>query len=177
MLVGCLGLGLAVGCATSNAGKVCSPVASWAAPAYECVTPAAPVSMKSEPAAAPAAKAEIKGERIELKEMVEFKTGSHELANETDAVLDEVVRILKSHPEIARVRIEGHTDSTGTRELNQKLSEERAATVKAYLVGHGIEAGRVTSKGMGQDRPIADNASEAGRTQNRRVEIHVEERR
>lgn len=171
MLVGCLVLGLAVGCAGSNAGKVCSPASSWAAPAYECVTPPGPAAAS---AAAPAPKAELKGEKIELKETVQFKTGSAELANETDDVLEDVVRIVKSHSEITRLRIEGHTDTTGTPELNQKLSEERAAAVKDYLVRHGIEADRLTSKGMGQERPIADNATEEGRAQNRRVEFHVE---
>ena len=172
-------LGLAAGCATSNAGKICEPVASWSAPTYRCVAPV--IEPKPEPVKPPppppppAPKAEIKGKKIELNEKIEFKTGSHELANATDPVLDEVVQIMKDHSEVIRIRIEGHTDSVGTSKYNQKLSDRRANTAKEYLIAHGIEASRLTSKGLGLTRPIADNKTEAGRAQNRRVEIHIEE--
>jgi outer membrane protein OmpA-like peptidoglycan-associated protein len=178
-LAALLPLGLTVGCATSNAGKVCDPVASWSAPATRCVATVA--EAKPEPVAPPPAppppppKAEIKGKKIELNEKIEFKTASHELANATDPVLEEVVKIMKDHPEIVRIRIEGHTDSVGTSKYNQKLSDRRANTVKEYLISHDIEASRLTSKGFGLTRPIADNKTETGRAQNRRVEIHIEE--
>lgn len=163
------------GCATSNAGKVCDPVASWSAPAYRCVAEVQPPPPPQ--AAPPPPKVVVTGNKIELKETIEFKTGSHELANVTDPVLDEVVQVLKDHPEITRIRIEGHTDSKGARPFNQKLSERRAATVKQYLANHGVEAGRMSSKGFGQERPIASNDTDEGRAQNRRVEIHIEERK
>jgi OmpA-OmpF porin, OOP family len=173
-----LPLGFAAGCATSNAGKTCEPVASWGAPAYRCIAPmaeATPEPLLAPPPVSAPPKAEVKDNKIELKEMVEFKTGSHELANVTDAVLDEVVQIMKTHVEIVRIRIEGHTDSTGSHEFNQKLSTLRAGTVKEYLLSHGIASSRLTSKGFGEDRPIADNGTDAGRAKNRRVEIHIEE--
>lgn len=166
-----------VGCATSNAGKVCEPVASWGAPAYRCVAPDGAQPPAPPRPEAPPPKAVVTGNKIELKETVEFKTGSHELANVVDPVLDEVVQVLKDHPEITRIRIEGHTDSVGTRPYNQKLSERRAATVREYLASHGVEAGRMSSKGFGQERPIASNDTDQGRAQNRRVEIHIEERK
>ncbi len=164
---------LAAGCATSNAGKACDPVSSWAAPATRCVA----TQEEAPPPAPPAPKAVVTDGKIELKETVQFKTGSDELANVEDPVLNEVVQIMKDHPEITRIRVEGHTDSTGSRSLNQKLSERRAATVREYLTNHGVEAGRMTSKGHGQDRPIASNDTDEGRAQNRRVEIHIEEKK
>jgi OOP family OmpA-OmpF porin len=167
-----------VGCATSNAGKTCTPVASWSAPAYSCVAPvveAKPEPEQPPPPPPPPPKAKIKDKKIELNENVEFKTGSHELANVTDPVLDEVVQIMKDHTEIVRIRIEGHTDSVGTAKYNQDLSERRAKTVKEYLISHGIDASRTTSKGFGLTRPIADNKTDEGRAKNRRVEVHIEE--
>ena len=92
-------------------------------------------------------------------------------------MLDEVVQVLKAHPEIEHVRVGGHTDSTSTPDHNLKLSDDRAASVKQYLVDHGIAADRLSSKGYGQTRPIADNGTEEGRAQNRRVEIHIMRRK
>jgi outer membrane protein OmpA-like peptidoglycan-associated protein len=70
-----------------------------------------------------------------------------------------------------KLTIEGHTDSTGSSDYNQKLSLQRADAVKAYLVAAGIEAGFLQTKGFGSAKPVADNASELGRAQNRRVEL------
>jgi outer membrane protein OmpA-like peptidoglycan-associated protein len=73
----------------------------------------------------------------------------------------------------AKVEIEGHTSSEGSDELNQTLSEERAASVRAYMINKGISPDRVTAVGYGSSRPKADNATEAGRKANRRIEIRV----
>ncbi|HEY4187326.1 MAG TPA: OmpA family protein [Polyangia bacterium] len=178
-----LGFVFAAGCATSNANKVCTPAASWEAPATHCVARTV-VAPKPEPVAAPEPpppppppKAEVKGERIELKEMIEFRTGSAEIVHTSDGILDEVVKIMEEHTELSKIRIEGHTDSEGRRESNRKLSDERAASVRTYLEKHGIDASRLISKGFGQDKPIADNKTAEGRAQNRRVEIHIVERK
>jgi outer membrane protein OmpA-like peptidoglycan-associated protein len=71
------------------------------------------------------------------------------------------------------LEVEGHTDSTGSDELNQTLSEKRAGTVREYLVEQGLLAANVTAKGFGKSMPVADNATAPGRQQNRRVEIVV----
>ncbi len=69
------------------------------------------------------------------------------------------------------MEIQGHTDSVGDRNYNQKLSERRAETVKAYLVLYGIDVSRMTVRGFGPDRPVAENDTEEGRALNRRVEL------
>jgi len=70
--------------------------------------------------------------------------------------------------------IEGHTDNTGKKKNNQKLSEDRAQSVIAYLTSAGVASRRMTGRGYADDRPVADNATEAGRKQNRRVEVQIQ---
>ena len=90
-------------------------------------------------------------------------------------LLDEVALALKDNPTI-KVRIEGHTDSQGTDKFNLKLSNNRAASVRKYLIGKGIEGSRMESKGFGERVPIADNRTNDGRAQNRRVEFFITDR-
>ena len=85
-------------------------------------------------------------------------------------VLDKAVKTLKDNPDL-HVVIEGHTDSVGSDSYNLKLSERRAAAVKTYLVGEGISATRITTRGYGKTRPVASNETEAGRAQNRRADV------
>ena len=73
------------------------------------------------------------------------------------------------------MRIEGHTDNAGKAAANKALSKARAESVKAWLVKHGIDKKRLTAQGFGQDKPIDDNSTEAGRKNNRRVEFHIED--
>jgi len=103
-------------------------------------------------------------------EGVTFKTGSAELTPESAARLDKTVESAKAYPEIT-IEVGGHTDSQGAAEANQKLSQERAESVRNYLIVKGIAAERITAVGYGEDYPIADNATAAGRAANRRVEI------
>ncbi len=77
------------------------------------------------------------------------------------------------NPQIRRVRIEGHTDSRGTEELNQALSQRRAASVVRWLVERDIAEERLTSEGFGESRPVEGNDTRAGRQANRRVEFHI----
>ena len=85
-------------------------------------------------------------------------------------------RILDEHPEIRRLRIEGHTDSVGEAAYNDDLSARRAAAVEAWLVGHGIAKERLESAGLGSKEPIDTNETEAGRAKNRRVVFRIVER-
>jgi outer membrane protein OmpA-like peptidoglycan-associated protein len=88
--------------------------------------------------------------------------------------LNELIEILNTHPTI-KLRIEAHTDNMGTTENNQLLSERRAKTVVNYLIAKGIAKERLSSSGFGETMPIADNTTEQGRSENRRVEFKLEE--
>jgi outer membrane protein OmpA-like peptidoglycan-associated protein len=173
------------GCYNSTGPEICSPaVTSWASPMYTCLAyvkeaPPRPAPPSREPARAskppppPPSKTEVTEEQIKLKESVEFESDSAVISDSSKGLLDEVVQVMKDHPEIEKVRVAGYTDSEGKRKLNKQLSHERAAAVKQYLIDHGIAADRVSSKGYGASRPIASNKTEAGRAENRRVEIHI----
>jgi OOP family OmpA-OmpF porin len=168
------------GCYKATGPETCEPVpTSWGAPVERCTVPPVmtPTMVPEAKPAAPPPKTEVTTEQIKLREKVEFETDSAKLLPSSHPVLDEVVEVMKAHPEIEHVRVGGHTDSTSTPEHNLKLSDDRAASVKQYLVEHGIASERLSSKGYGQTRPIADNGTEEGRAQNRRVEIHIMRRK
>ncbi len=88
----------------------------------------------------------------------------------SDGVLTQVSALMAANPSL-NVEVQGHTDNVGTDAYNQTLSEARARSVMAWLTQHGVAAGRLTARGYGMSRPIADNASDEGRMKNRRVEI------
>jgi len=107
-------------------------------------------------------------------ENVRFASGSAEIQPRYYSDLDNVIKVLKKNPGV-EVVIEGHTDSQGPEELNEELSEKRAQSVMNYLVENGVNADRISAKGHGESRPIADNETAAGRAKNRRIEIQVKE--
>jgi OOP family OmpA-OmpF porin len=117
----------------------------------------------------------VQGTEIKIRDPFKFRYNSIELDPAGDPILDAVLAFLKAHPELQRVRIEGHTDNVGGVEFNVNLSDGRAASVRKWLVAHGIEASRLTSHGYGQARPVDSNDTEQGRRNNRRVEFHIEE--
>jgi OmpA-OmpF porin, OOP family len=96
-----------------------------------------------------------------------------QMTKETEDVLSAVAQLLKEHPEIKAVQIEGHSDDRGAAWVNQKLSEDRAASVMTWLVAHGIDRRRLTANGVGAQRPADSNATEEGRAKNRRVEFRI----
>ena len=99
-----------------------------------------------------------------------FDLNSASIRSESKPVLDEVFRMLRDEPSWKLI-IEGHTDSSGNASFNQTLSQQRAESVKSYLVAAGIAAENLQTRGYGASKPVADNASELGRAQNRRVEL------
>ncbi len=116
--------------------------------------------------------AKIEGDQIKLNEKVFFKTAKADILAQSFPLLDDVVEILREHTAIT-IRVEGHTDSRGRDSYNKKLSDQRAGSVRLYLIERGIEPSRIDSIGYGEERPIDDNSTEAGRATNRRVEIHI----
>lgn len=117
---------------------------------------------------------EIKKEVIEkinyAAKNVFFATGSYKLLAKSNKALNDVVTIMKAD-ETLNLDIDGHTDSQGSDELNQTLSDNRAKAVKDYLVSKGISESRLKSTGYGESKPVADNATAAGRAKNRRTEM------
>jgi outer membrane protein OmpA-like peptidoglycan-associated protein len=101
-----------------------------------------------------------------------FASGSATLPEGDLPALDRAAELLAERPELT-VRVEGHTDSVGSRDLNQSLSQQRAEAVMAALVERGVDPARLTAAGVGPDRPIASNATAEGRSRNRRVELYV----
>ena len=101
---------------------------------------------------------------------VQFNIGKATIKSESYPILDDVVEVLKKNPQL-NIEIQGHTDSTGSAALNQKLSQDRASAVMEYFTSKGIEKTRLTAKGFGMEKPIASNATADGRTKNRRVEL------
>jgi len=99
-----------------------------------------------------------------------FDTDKAVLRPDSQATLEGIHKLLTSHPAL-KLEIQGHTDNTGTRPHNQSLSEQRAASVKAWLTGKGIDGARLTSKGYADTKPVADNGTPQGRALNRRVEL------
>ncbi len=107
-----------------------------------------------------------------LKSDILFDTGQAELKPEAAANLQQMAAIMKKYPENV-LTIKGYTDATGSDQTNQALSKRRAAAVKDVLVANQLPAATIATKGLGKESPIADNATPAGRQQNRRVEIEV----
>ncbi len=103
-----------------------------------------------------------------------FKSGKVELPDEAKARLDQMIAQIKADPKGAYFEIEGHTDDTGTKDLNQRLGAERAEQVKLYLYEHhAIPLHKMNVISYGQDKPVAPNKTKEGRAQNRRVVIKV----
>ncbi len=101
-----------------------------------------------------------------------FATGKYALSSTAKKSLSEFATSLNNNPQ-TNVQICGHTDNTGTREVNDKLSKNRADAVLTYLMNSGVSNSRMTSEGYAWDYPVADNSTAAGRAQNRRVEIYI----
>ncbi|MGA3160371.1 MAG: OmpA family protein [Terracidiphilus sp.] len=101
---------------------------------------------------------------------IEFDTGKATLKPQSEKVLGDVLSLLQAQPDW-KMKIEGHTDSTGTKAGNLTLSQQRAAAVVAWLTQNGIARSRLTTAGLGDTKPIADNSTEQGRARNRRVEL------
>lgn len=116
---------------------------------------------------------EIEAQRLSLKDAIHFDTDRDTIQAGSFPVLDQVARVLGEHPELGRLRVEGHTDDVGPAAYNKELSARRAAAVARYLVGKGIAAGRLVPAGFGYERPIASNATALGRARNRRVEFTI----
>lgn len=117
----------------------------------------------------------IENGHITILKNVNFEEGSSHIRGDSYSILNQVALVMRAHPEIKRIRVEGHTDELGTHEYNMQLSRERAARVRDYLVSRGVGAHRLGSAGYGPDRPLVKNTDPNARAKNRRVEFVVEQ--
>lgn len=101
---------------------------------------------------------------------INFETGKSVIKTESQSIVDQIAEMLTTDPSI-KISIEGHTDNVGTAAANQTLSQNRAKAVMDAIIAKGIDKARLSSKGWGQNKPVADNSTEEGRAWNRRVEI------
>lgn len=120
------------------------------------------------------AKVERQGDQLLVKfnSAILFDTGKATLKPQSKKDLTEFAKVLKEYKDTDLV-IEGHTDNTGKKDFNEKLSKERAQSVVALLEAQGVQAARLTGRGLGDGAPIADNGTDAGRQQNRRVQVQI----
>ena len=141
----------------------------YAKTADGCPPPAAAVAPVAEPAPAPAPVPAPVPKTLKL-EGVNFDYDQAVVRQQDFAVLDQAAATLKEWGEV-KVEVAGHTDSRGADGYNMKLSQRRAEAVRSYMIDKGVSADRLTAKGYGESRPVADNGTEDGRFQNRRVEL------
>ena len=143
------------------------------------------IQVQAKTAEAPPAKEEPKpdppkppvvGDRIVLPGELEFEVNRADLKDtqQTNDILNQLAKILKENPNITKLRIEGHTDSSGRAQKNQRLSQARAETVAKFLLDSGVEKDRLTAVGLGATKPLVDNDTPEHRAQNRRTEFHIE---
>jgi outer membrane protein OmpA-like peptidoglycan-associated protein len=136
-----------------------------------------PVVVSAKPPAEPdAPRVVVKKGRILIKETINFEADRSVIRNDSFALLDEITQVINAHTELVKIRIEGHTDSTGDPKANLALSKHRASVVRAYLIEHGVDARRLIAEGFGAENPIASNDDDDGRAQNRRVVFTVLDR-
>ncbi len=121
----------------------------------------------------PPKKAKIVEERIEITEKVQFEYNKAEILEVSHDLLNDVATVMRQHPEVKKIRIEGHASSEGEDDYNKDLSDRRAKAVMDFLVNAGIAEDRMESIGYGEERPIASNDTEEGREKNRRVEFNI----
>ncbi|MBM3679091.1 MAG: hypothetical protein FJW96_14640, partial [Actinobacteria bacterium] len=122
----------------------------------------------------PDALATVTGTEIEIRGVINFANNDTKIVGaKSYEILDAVAAIMKEHTEIKLIEVQGHTDGRGNADKNMKLSDGRAAACRDYLVSKGVEATRFEAKGYGQTKPIADNKTQKGRDQNRRVEFAI----
>ena len=110
---------------------------------------------------------------IKLNQQVHFATGSANILPDSFPMRQGIANLLNVNKAIKKISVDGHTDNVGPADMNRKLSQDRANSVKTWLSGHGVETARLVAHGYGPDKPIDSNATPQGRTNNRRVEFNI----
>ncbi|MBK7823921.1 OmpA family protein [Nannocystis sp.] len=118
----------------------------------------------------------VEDNRIVINEKIQFDFNKATIKPESDSLMEEIIKVIKDHPHIKKLAIEGHTSSEGSDKYNLKLSDKRAKAVLEYLVKKGeLPKEMFTAKGFGETKPIGDESTEEGKEKNRRVEFNITE--
>jgi OOP family OmpA-OmpF porin len=136
--------------------------------------PGPPPEVKVEAPPAPK-RVEVTQDKIVITEKIQFDYNKATIKPESHGLLDELVSVIKENPHIKKLSIEGHTDADGTYNYNLKLSDDRSKAVMKYFTDHGVDPGRLDSRGFGESKAIAPNDTDEGKEQNRRVEFMITE--
>ena len=118
----------------------------------------------------------VTADHVVITQQPRFDVDRARIRPESAPLLTEVAAVLEAHPEIVRLEIQGHTDDRASQGYNQRLSQQRAESIRTWLIGRGIAPSRLVARGYGRDVPLVDNRTAAGRAMNRRVEFLVLER-
>ena len=118
---------------------------------------------------------EIAGNELKIKKQVHFETDSAKISLDSTALLEEIADTLIRNPCLKQIEIQGHTDNSGSKDHNKVLSDQRANSVREWLLAHSIEPGRLIAQGYGQERPISPNVTPAGKERNRRVQFMIKD--
>jgi outer membrane protein OmpA-like peptidoglycan-associated protein len=118
---------------------------------------------------------EIAGNEIRMKKQIHFEIDSANISLDSTALLEEIADTMNRNPCVRQIEIQGHTDNTGSKDHNKVLSDQRANSVRTWLLSHGVEPGRLVAQGYGQDRPISPNITPAGKERNRRVQLIIKD--
>ena len=118
-------------------------------------------------------KVELKKDRIEIHEKIQFALDKSEILPVSFGLLDEVTKVMQENPHVQKISIEGHASDEGDENYNLTLSKARAEAVRAYLVKKGVAADRLSSTGFGEAKPLVPNDTPENREKNRRVEFNI----
>lgn len=118
-------------------------------------------------------KAHVKEDKIDFDGVILFRNNSAVIDKASFSILNDIGDALKDYPKIQEIRIEGHTDNVGSDSRNKRLSQERADSVRAFLIEYGIDPQRMIAKGFGEEQPVAENTTQIGKQKNRRVEFQI----
>ena len=157
--------------------QACTLLACGGPTAFSGRTPLAIQATPPPPPPPPLKRVVLHQDKIEIKEKIQFDFNKATIKEVSFPLLAEVAQVIKDHPEIRKVSIEGHASSEGSDQYNLDLSDKRSKSVMEHLVTKGgVEAERLTARGFGETVPISTNDSEEGREKNRRVEFNIVER-
>ncbi len=170
------------GCTCSASAKAGSPPQTATAtppppPPAPPPAPAPPPPPPAQPKVVAVGNATLNGNQVKIPGELEFDLDKATIKHnpQNDQILNTLKQFMTQNTAVTKLRVEGHTDNTGTAAHNDKLSQERADTIVTWLTAHGVDGSRLVSKGFGSTKPLVPNDTDEHRHMNRRSEFHVQE--